>query len=252
MIDRSHRRKFGQNYLVDPIIILRIQELLNPQPSDNFFEIGPGQGALTEFLVNQASHLTAIEIDTDNIKTLEKKFNTKNFQVIHADIMQVDLKTILEEGHRIVGNLPYNIASQIILQLSTVGQCCKDLHFMVQKEMGDVMTASPRTKSWNKFAVKVQWFFDTEKILEVPPTAFDIKPKVDSVIVRLIPKSIDLSEEKRKKLFNLIDQSFHAKRKTIGNNLKSFEIDWSLLNIDQSMRAEELSLQEFEAILNHV
>ena len=133
MIDRSHRRKFGQNYLVDPIIILRIQELLNPQPSDNFFEIGPGQGALTEFLVNQASHLTAIEIDTDNIKTLEKKFNTKNFQVIHADIMQVDLQTILEEGHRIVGNLPYNIASQIILQLSTVGQCCKDLHFMVQK-----------------------------------------------------------------------------------------------------------------------
>ena len=123
---------------------------------------------------------------------------------------------------------------------------------MVQKEMGDVMTASPRTKSWNKFAVKVQWFFDTEKILEVPPTAFDIKPKVDSVIVRLIPKSIDLSEEKRKKLFNLIDQSFHAKRKTIGNNLKSFEIDWSLLNIDQSMRAEELSLQEFETILNHV
>ena len=106
MIDRSHRRKFGQNYLVDPIIILRIQELLNPQPSDNFFEIGPGQGALTEFLVNQASHLTAIEIDTDNIKTLEKKFNTKNFQVIHADIMQVDLQTILEEGHRIVGNLP--------------------------------------------------------------------------------------------------------------------------------------------------
>ena len=69
MIDRSHRRKFGQNYLVDPIIILRIQELLNPQPSDNFFEIGPGQGALTEFLVNQASHLTAIEIDTNNIKT---------------------------------------------------------------------------------------------------------------------------------------------------------------------------------------
>ena len=123
---------------------------------------------------------------------------------------------------------------------------------MVQKEMGDVMTASPKTKSWNKFAVKVQWFFDTEKILEVPPTAFDIKPKVDSVIVRLIPKSIDLSEEKRNKLFNLIDQSFHAKRKTIGNNLKSFEIDWSLLNIDQSMRAEELSLQEFEAILNHV
>ena len=123
---------------------------------------------------------------------------------------------------------------------------------MVQKEMGDVMTASPKTKSWNKFAVKVQWFFDTEKILEVPPTAFDIKPKVDSVIVRLIPKSIDLSEKKRKKLFNLIDQSFHAKRKTIGNNLKSFEIDWSLLNIDQSMRAEELSLQEFEAILNHV
>ena len=71
--------------------------------------------------------------------------------------------------------------------------------------------------------------------------------------VKLLEKQIiDLSEEKRKKLFNLIDQSFHAKRKTIGNNLKSFEIDWSLLNIDQSMRAEELSLQEFEAILNHV
>ena len=202
MIDRSHRRKFGQNYLVDPIIILRIQELLNPQPSDNFFEIGPGQGALTEFLVNQASHLTAIEIDADNIKTLEKKFNTKNFQVIHADIMQVDLQTILEEGHRIVGNLPYNIASQIILHLSTVGQCCKDLHFMVQKEMGDVMTASPRTKSWNKFAVKVQWFFDTEilykaeknnlSICEVPVTWVDDRDSSVNIISTIINDLIGL------------------------------------------------------------
>ena len=203
MIDRSHRRKFGQNYLVDPQSFFVFKNYSIRNHLITFLKL-TRQGALTEFLVNQASHLTSIEIDTDNIKNLEKKFNTKNFQVIHADIMQVDLQTILEEGHRIVGNLPYNIASQIILQLSTVGQCCKDLHFMVQKEMGDVMTASPKTKSWNKFAVKVQWFFDTEKILEVPPTAFDIKPKVDSVIVRLIPKSIDLSEEKRKKLFNLL------------------------------------------------
>ena len=113
---------------------------------------------------------------------------------------------------------------------------------MVQKEMAEVITSSPGNKNWNKFAVKVA-FFDTEILMDISPDAFDIKPKVNSSLVRFKPK--DTKPFEKKKLFKIIDLSFQSKRKTIFNNLKKFDVNWEKLKLDRNLRAEQLSLEDF-------
>ena len=117
------------------------------------------------------------------------------------------------------------------------------MHFMVQKEMAEVLTSSPGNKSWNKFAVKVAFFYETEILMDISPEAFDIKPKVDSSLVRFKP--INSKAFEIQKLFQIIDLSFQSKRKTIFNNLKNHNINWEKLKFDKNLRAEQLSLEDF-------
>ena len=117
------------------------------------------------------------------------------------------------------------------------------MHFMVQKEMAEVLTSSPGNKSWNKFAVKVAFFYETEILMDISPEAFDIKPKVDSSLVRFKP--INRHTFEIQKLFQIIDLSFQSKRKTIFNNLKKHNINWEKLEFDKNLRAEQLSLEDF-------
>ena len=118
------------------------------------------------------------------------------------DILKIDLGFI-KNNDRIVGNLPYNIASQIILRFLELNKKISDMHFMVQKEMAEVLTSSPGNKSWNKFSVKVAFFYETEILMDISPEAFDIKPKVDSSLVRFKP--INSQAFEIKKLFQIID-----------------------------------------------
>ena len=241
MIDRSSRRRFGQNYLRDKSVIYQIVDKINPRKEDSFIEIGPGQGAITGGIKNNSKNLTLIEVDKENVAYLKNSLGNE-VQIFEEDILKIDL-SFIENNDRIIGNLPYNIASQIILRFLELNKKISDMHFMVQKEMAEVLTSSPGNKSWNKFAVKVAFFYETEILMDISPEAFDIKPKVDSSLVRFKP--INSQAFEIKKLFQIIDLSFQSKRKTIFNNLKNHNINWEKLKFDKNLRAEQLSLEDF-------
>ena len=241
MIDRSSRRRFGQNYLTDKSVIYQIVDKINPGKEDSFIEIGPGQGAITGSIKNSSQNLTLIEIDKENIAYLKSSLGD-GIKIYEEDVLKIDL-SFIKNNDRVIGNLPYNIASQIILRFLGLNTKIFDMHFMVQKEMAEVLTSSPGNKSWNKFAVKVAFFYETEILLDISPEAFDIKPKVDSSLVRFKP--INSQAFEIKKLFQIIDLSFQSKRKTIFNNLKNHNINWEKLKFDKNLRAEQLSLEDF-------
>ena len=241
MIDRSSRRRFGQNYLRDKSVIYQIVDKINPRKEDSFIEIGPGQGAITGGIKNNSKNLTLIEVDKENVAYLKNSLGNE-VQIFEEDVLKIDL-SFIENNDRIIGNLPYNIASQIILRFLELNKKISDMHFMVQKEMAEVLTSSPGNKSWNKFAVKVAFFYETEILMDISPEAFDIKPKVDSSLVRFKP--INGQAFEIKKLFQIIDLSFQSKRKTIFNNLKKHNINWEKLKFDKNLRAEQLSLEDF-------
>ena len=241
MIDRSSRRRFGQNYLTDKSVIYQIVDKINPGKEDSFIEIGPGQGAITGSIKNSSQNLTLIEIDKENIAYLKSSLGD-GIKIFEEDVLKIDL-SFIKNNDRVIGNLPYNIASQIILRFLELNTKIFDMHFMVQKEMAEVLTSSPGNKSWNKFAVKVAFFYETEILLDISPEAFDIKPKVDSSLVRFKP--INSQAFEIKKLFQIIDLSFQSKRKTIFNNLKKHNINWEELKFDKNLRAEQLSLENF-------
>ena len=241
MIDRSSRRRFGQNYLTDKSVIYQIVDKINPGKEDSFIEIGPGQGAITGSIKNSSKNLTLIEIDKENIAYLKSSLGDE-IKIFEEDVLKIDL-SFIKNNDRVIGNLPYNIASQIILRFLELNTKIFDMHFMVQKEMAEVLTSSPGNKSWNKFAVKVAFFYETEILLDISPEAFDIKPKVDSSLVRFKP--INSQAFEIKKLFQIIDLSFQSKRKTIFNNLKKHNINWEKLKFDKNLRAEQLSLEDF-------
>ena len=241
MIDRSSRRRFGQNYLRDKSVIYQIVDKINPRKEDSFIEIGPGKGAITGGIRNNSKNLTLIEIDKENVAYLKNSLGDE-IEIFEEDVLKIDL-SFIKNNDRIVGNLPYNIASQIILRFLEFNKKISDMHFMVQKEMAEVLTSSPGNKSWNKFAVKVAFFYETEILMDISPEAFDIKPKVDSSLVRFKP--INSQAFEIKKLFQIIDLSFQSKRKTIFNNLKKHNINWEELKFDKNLRAEQLSLEDF-------
>ena len=241
MIDRSSRRRFGQNYLTDKSVVYQIVDKINPGKEDSFIEIGPGQGAITGSIKNSSQNLTLIEIDKENIAYLKSSLGD-GIKIFEEDVLKIDL-SFIKNNDRVIGNLPYNIASQIILRFLELNTKIFDMHFMVQKEMAEVLTSSPGNKSWNKFAVKVAFFYETEVLLDISPEAFDIKPKVDSSLVRFKP--INSQAFEIKKLFQIIDLSFQSKRKTIFNNLKKHNINWEKLKFDKNLRAEQLSLEDF-------
>ena len=241
MIDRSSRRRFGQNYLTDKSVIYQIVDKIDPRKEDSFIEIGPGQGAITGAIKNNSKNLALVEIDKENVAYLKNSLGNE-IKIFEEDVLKIDLGFI-KNNDRIIGNLPYNIASQIILRFLELNKKIFDMHFMVQKEMAEVLTSSPGNKSWNKFAVKVAFFYETEILMDISPEAFDIKPKVDSSLVRFKP--INSQAFEIKKLFQIIDFCFQSKRKTIFNNLKKHNINWDKLKFDKNLRAEQLSLEDF-------
>jgi 16S rRNA (adenine1518-N6/adenine1519-N6)-dimethyltransferase len=247
MIDRKKRRQFGQNYLKDPAILFEMGEAINVSKDDKIFEIGPGMGALTNVVIKDGVEVTAMDIDPANIEFLEKKMReVDNVNFLCGDIMKADLEFIKNSHYRIIGNLPYNISTQIIIRLLELSDYIKDMHFLVQKEVAEKICGASSSKNWGKLSIKIGLFFNSQKLFDVPPESFDIKPKVDSSFIRLTPVMNDFIMPKNKNnLFDIIDMSFSTRRKNIKNNLKKLNIDWSSLQLDPSARAEDLSIQDF-------
>jgi 16S rRNA (adenine1518-N6/adenine1519-N6)-dimethyltransferase len=247
MEKRDVRRKFGQNYLSDPAIIFEMGQAIAPYSGNKFLEVGPGLGALTKTLNHSGIKIKAIDVDKSNIDFLSKNLQgPAEFDLVHDDILKISFDFLETGNFRIAGNLPYNISTQIILKFIQWSKYIQDMHFLVQKEVAEKITGNIKTKNWGKLSIKISAFFNTEILFDVPPESFDIKPKVMSSFIRMTPKkNVELEPKLITNLYKVIDLSFSSRRKNIRNNLKKQNFNWEKLDIDNNLRPEELSLEDY-------
>tara|TARA_B100000700_G_scaffold308184_1_gene385528 strand:- start:3318 stop:4127 length:810 start_codon:yes stop_codon:yes gene_type:complete len=245
------RKRFGQNFLNDENVIESIVDAIHPQKGENLVEIGPGLAALTEPVADRCEHLRVVELDRDLADRLESHpFLSKQLEVIRADAMKVDFKTFASPEHklRVFGNLPYNISTPLIFHLLKFSDHVEDMHFMLQKEVVDRLTAEPGSKTYGRISVSVQQRCEVQKVLDVPPEAFTPPPKVESAVVRLRPYAVSPTPVKDvQQLQSLCLTAFNQRRKTIRNNLKQLIDDTQLeaLDINPSARPETLSVADY-------
>jgi 16S rRNA (adenine1518-N6/adenine1519-N6)-dimethyltransferase len=203
--------------------------------------------------MGQDIKVTAMDLDEKNILTLSNKYTDSEHIFIHDDVLKAPLEFLYEAKYRVVGNLPYNISTQIVLKLINYFDGIEDMHFLVQKEVALRICASNNSGDWGRLGVKIAAFFKTAILFDVPPESFDIRPKVQSSFIRLIPRDNPLVALcKFKEFSNLVDQSFANKRKGIKNNLKKLEIDYEKLHINPQARAEELSIEDFILVFQSI
>lgn len=252
------RKRFGQNFLQDHGIIHHIARSVKPLPQDHLVEIGPGQGALTDELLAGVGRLDAIELDRDLVPILQQRFsNEENFFLHQGDALAFDFASLqqADEPLRVVGNLPYNISTPLIFHLLAQQQLIQDMHFMLQLEVVERMSAKPSGKNYGRLGVMCQYYCHVEMLFEVPPEAFDPKPKVQSAIVRLTPhKTLPHPADDIDKLDTLLRTAFNMRRKTLRNSLKPLlsaaQIEAQTIN--PSARPETLSLEEFVRLSNAI
>ncbi|MCX7255724.1 MAG: rRNA adenine dimethyltransferase family protein [Polaromonas sp.] len=280
------RKRFGQHFLTDRLIIQAIVDAIGPQPGQPMVEIGPGLAALTQPLVERLGHLTVIELDRDLAKQLR---GHPRLSVVESDVLRVDFRQLAEqvraegavralhpssapapaadapagsaahEGDgavapklRVVGNLPYNISTPILFHLLDAVDVIEDQHFMLQKEVIDRMVASPSTGDYGRLSVMLQWRYAMENVLFVPPQSFDPPPRVDSAIVRMVPRAepavLDVNL-----LSELVRVAFSQRRKLLRHTLGQWlEQKGFAGEFEVKRRAEEVPVAEYLALAQQV
>ncbi len=247
------RKRFGQHFLTDSAIIDGIVEAINPQPADPMVEIGPGLAALTQPLVERLGKLNVIELDRDLAVRLREH---PQLNVIESDVLRVDFTQLAASLNapklRVVGNLPYNISSPILFHLLDHVAVVQDQHFMLQKEVIDRMVATPASGDYGRLSVMLQWRYDMENVLFVPPESFDPPPRVDSAVVRMVPLAeppqidVALMEE-------MVKVAFSQRRKLLRHTLgRCLEARNFAGHFDVQRRAEEVPVAEYVALVQGV
>ncbi len=258
----SLKKKYGQNFLTDEHILDAIVEGADVQPTDWVIEIGPGIGALTQYLADKAEKVIAIEIDDFLIPILGDTLSGyNNIEIIHQDVLKVDFETLLEgkqpsQNVKVVANLPYYITTPIIMKLFEEHVPVTSITVMVQKEVADRMNAKPSTKDYGSLTLAVQFYADTEIVVQVPPSCFIPQPKVGSTVIKLSRKTQYVDQIKEDKvLFDIIRGAFQQRRKTLVNTLshqnnntyskEDIRMALEKLGLSSTIRGEALSLDEF-------
>ena len=243
------RKRFGQHFLADAGIVDAIVRAIDPRPGEAMVEIGPGLAALTQPLVERLGQLTVIELDRDLAARLRSHGQLK---VIESDVLKVDFAELAAGmGHpkvRVVGNLPYNISTPILFHLLGFVGSVQDQHFMLQKEVIDRMVARPSTSDYGRLSVMLQWRYEMENVLFVPPESFDPPPRVDSAVVRMVPRPSPADVDEAL-LSELVQVAFSQRRKILRNTLgKWLEGKMFTGNFDVQRRAEEVPVAEYLAL----
>jgi 16S rRNA (adenine1518-N6/adenine1519-N6)-dimethyltransferase len=244
------RKRFGQHFLTDGAIIEDIVDAINPQPNDPMVEIGPGLAALTQPLVERLGKLNVIELDRDLALRLREH---PHLNVIESDVLRVDFTQLAADLNvaklRVVGNLPYNISSPILFHLLTHVAVVQDQHFMLQKEVVDRMVAKPSTSDYSRLSVMLQWRYDMQDVLFVPPKSFDPPPRVDSAVVRMVPLA-EPPQINVKLMEDMVKVAFSQRRKllrhTLGRWLEGRNFAGTF-NVQR--RAEEVPVAEYVALV---
>jgi 16S rRNA (adenine1518-N6/adenine1519-N6)-dimethyltransferase len=244
------RKRFGQHFLTDQAVIADIVAAIRPQPDDAMVEIGPGLEALTAPLAAVLRRLDVIEIDRDIIARLRLAYPPEHVSVHAGDVLEFDF-SVLPRDLRVVGNLPYNISTPLLFHLARYAERIRDMHFMLQKEVVERMVATPGGGDYGRLSVMLQYRFDMELLLAVPPEAFSPPPKVESAVVRMSPRpQAQLAATSEAALAQVVRRAFAQRRKTLRNSLAGV-LDAEAIaaaGIDPGARPETLSPREFAAL----
>jgi 16S rRNA (adenine1518-N6/adenine1519-N6)-dimethyltransferase len=243
------RKRFGQHFLADRSIIESIVDAIGPKSGQPMVEIGPGLAALTQPMVERLGHLTVIELDRDLAVRLR---GHPRLSVIESDVLKVDFAQVAlglsALKLRVVGNLPYNISTPILFHLLDFVDVIEDQHFMLQKEVIDRMVARPCTSDYGRLSVMLQWRYEMENVLFVPPESFDPPPRVNSAVVRMVPRehpaAIDVTL-----LSELVQVAFSQRRKLMRHTLGKWLTDKAFAGeFNVQRRAEEVPVAEYLAL----
>ena len=252
---RDAKKHLGQNFLHDPGVIAKIVLAIDPQPGDRLVEIGPGQGALTLPLLDRHGALTAIEFDRDLLVPLVAAAQPHGaLTLLNANVLDVDFGTLAGDGQiRLVGNLPYNLSSPILFHALDQASAIRDMHFMLQKEVVERMAAAPGSKVYGRLSVMLQAYCAVTPLFKVPPGAFRPAPRVDSAVVRLLPRAAaDIGIVDQAGFAQVVRAAFGQRRKTLRNALSGVA-DSTMLEaagLHADARAEQLSVADFIRLAN--
>ena len=243
------RKRFGQHFLADHAVIDAIVRAIAPLPGQVMVEIGPGLAALTQPLAERLGKLAVIELDRDLAARLRKH---SQLTVIESDVLKVDFAQLAAscgaQKLRVVGNLPYNISTPILFHLLAFVDGIQDQHFMLQKEVVDRMVARPATGDYGRLSVMLQWRYEMENVLSVPPEAFQPPPRVQSAVVRMVPRAAPAPVDE-KLLSELVQLAFSQRRKLMRHTLgKWLEQKNFSGTFDVQRRAQEVPVEEYLAL----
>ncbi len=240
------KKRFGQHFLADRSVIERIVDCIDPRPGQALVEIGPGRGALTFALLARTPALTVVELDRDLAARLRR---TPGLEVVEGDVLEVDFAALAPAAGtgklRVVGNLPYNISTPILFHLLEAADRIEDQHFMLQKEVVARMAAGAGGKDYGRLSVMLQWRYEIESLLDVPPEAFDPPPRVNSAVVRMTPRA-EPAAIAPALLREIVTSAFSQRRKllrhTLGRWLEERGVE---APFDTQRRAEEVPVEEY-------
>ena len=245
------RKRFGQNFLQDNGIIYSIVALINPSADMHIIEIGPGLGALTLPLLSNLDQLDLLEIDRDLVAFWNEK-SLKGLKVIEGDALKFDFlvwaqNRAAKQGLcKVVGNLPYNISSPLLFHLVAAASHIDEQVFMLQAEVVERMVAKAGGSDFSRLSVMLQARYDMELVLEVPPEAFDPQPKVNSAVVRMIPRrDFALTDAQWSSLEKVVAAAFSQRRKMLRTNLSAFADRLNLTEIELKARAQDISVDRY-------
>ncbi|ADV33534.1 dimethyladenosine transferase [Candidatus Blochmanniella vafra str. BVAF] len=247
------KKKWGQIFLTDQNIINSIINIFQPQHKQTIIEIGPGLGALTQPILNVVDFLIVIERDPQLTQKLFQNFNTKKLKIFNTDVMKINFFNLIplksNQKIRLIGNLPYNIATQLIVHLFKYTKIIYDMHFMLQKEVGKRIIAQPNSKEYGRLSIMTQYHYQVSSRLEVSKQSFIPIPKVESMIIQFTPYHahfpypiVDI-----RLLSFLTKIAFHQRRKIIKNSLSSLfnTKEMQKCGLDTTLRSENLTIQQF-------
>jgi 16S rRNA (adenine1518-N6/adenine1519-N6)-dimethyltransferase len=250
------RKRFGQHFLHDPRVIHDIVSAISPEPGDTLVEIGPGRGAITVPLLERTERMDVVELDRDLVPALQARCaNLGRLEVHQADALRFDFGA-LSPGPgrlRVVGNLPYNISTPLLFHLTGFAGLIRDIHFLLQREVVERITAEPGGKTWGRLSVMLRYRFWARRLFQVGPGAFRPPPKVESTFLRLEPyEAPPVAVEDEPRFAQLVNRAFSQRRKTIRKSLGGLldEAGISAVGVDPGLRAEVLDLKAFADLAN--
>jgi 16S rRNA (adenine1518-N6/adenine1519-N6)-dimethyltransferase len=251
-------RSLGQNFLHDRNLAQWIVDQAGISPEDFVVEIGPGLGALTELLLASGGGVLAIEKDARLAGFLREKFQDQNLEIVHADALKFDLRTLyLRPRVKLIGNLPYYVSSQLLLRFVNYPSPISLSVLMLQKELARRLSASPSTADYGALTLQIQLHYRVEYLRTVPASVFLPKPEVDSALIRITPRELDELPAVDFALFNeLVRRGFSQRRKQLGKLIADFVPNWqeaaTEVGLDRQVRAEAVPLSQWIVLADYV